>query len=406
MLDLSKKIKLAYQLFAKPSKVWSPPAICDVLIYDATGLELISPYLKGYSYTVLHTRGESINSFILLFLVFRKRFWSGRVWTAYTEGFIRFCKPKLVITFIDNYEYFYSISESCSTVSMFIQNGIRSKKGDIFQFSGCLSKNRYRVDHMLVFGTDVGREYKNFLSGHVTVIGSFKNNYFIGTNFSKRGVVRFVSQWRPRFNNDGQFTLSTLSGEIYTNINESIFSSIKFILPLLQSWCRSRGKSLEIVGVSNDLFKQEKNFFDSILPVGSYTFVPAAPFPSAYKLIDSAEMVVSIDSTLGYESLARGKRVACFSCRVREVDCSSYGFGWPGTFPDSGPFWTNRMNPMDITRILDYVDSVSEQEWSEQLSHHFKGIMDFDPGNKRFSDLLSRIMSGRIESDRLKNLDT
>lgn len=385
-----KKLGLAYRLFYIPRKVWFPPKVCDILIYDAAGIEIFSPYLEGYSITVLHTRGESINSVVLFLSILNINFWRGKIWTAYTGSFVRFCKPKLVITFIDNSEYFYSILTSRGTVKMFIQNGIRGKLSDVFQVSSHLKEKHYKVDYMLVFGDHIGREYKKLLSGQVTVIGSIKNNCFRRTKLCVYGTVRFISQWRPLVEEGCHFALLTESGK--TLHHQDFYRSERFILPLLERWCKRRGKSLEVVGFNNILSNEEKIFFDSILPAGSYTFVPQGLFPDSYELTDSAEMLVFIDSTLGYEGLARGNRVACFSTRGKDVECSSCDYGWPGDFPDSGPFWTNSQDAIEVSRILDYVSSVSDREWSEQLSLHFKGIMDYDPGNQRFVNLLKQVI--------------
>ena len=393
MLNLFlRRIKSAYQLFVKPPKVWRPPVVCDILIYDAAGLDIILPYLRSYSFSVLHARGESINGYVLLFSIFSKRFFEGRGWLAYSEVFIKFSRPKLVITFIDNSEYFYSFSRSCNVRTLFIQNGLRTKYGDIFQFSEEVSRKNYRVDYMLLFGENISNEYKKIISGEVLIIGSLKNNFFRPTSLLERHSIRFVSQWRPESDRGCHFSLV---GEGNKNFgHHEFYRSEKFLLPLLKRWCEFHGKSLEVIGCNNALSGYEKGFFDSILGSESYLFRAADSFLGSYSLADSAEMVVFIDSTLGYECLARGKRAACFSTRGEDIANSELGFGWPGAFPDRGPFWTNSKNPIYVTCILDYVDSVSDQEWSEQLCVHFKGIMDFDPGNKRFSDQLSRIMLG------------
>ena len=123
----------------------------------------------------------------------------------------------------------------------------------------------------------------------------------------------------------------------------------------------------------------EPEFFEA---PGSYT---------SYQAVDSAEIVVSTDSTLGYESIARGKKTAIFSIRSTLLEMSDCAYGWPADYPDEGPFWTNKPDSDIFIRILDYLFEVSDEQWKKDVeSTNFSSLMEYDPGNTIFQSILEK----------------
>ena len=131
--QLISKLKIFYTVFIAPPKEWQLPKKSEVLIYDASGAEAISPYLTKYSFTTMAVCGKTINVPCLLLAMQKLGFWKGKILNAYTEAFIQAVSPKVVITFIDNNIAFYGISKRFPSVkTIFIQNGTRSESGDVF----------------------------------------------------------------------------------------------------------------------------------------------------------------------------------------------------------------------------------------------------------------------------------
>ena len=114
---------------------WLRPAESDIVVYDATGVDVLSHLLKPWRVRVLHIRGEEINVPIFLGSLFAGQ----RHRIAYAARFIRAVKPKMLITLMDNNLDFYEISATCPNVStMFIQNGTRGYYIDAFEHLDCL----------------------------------------------------------------------------------------------------------------------------------------------------------------------------------------------------------------------------------------------------------------------------
>jgi surface carbohydrate biosynthesis protein len=84
-------------------------------------------------------------------------------------------------------------------------------------------------------------------------------------------------------------------------------------LRFLAKWCVENKKSLKIAGMSREKTVPEIDFFEAILSGYEWEFMTRTDQYSLYKLIDATEIVVSIDSAMGDESIGRGKKTACFS---------------------------------------------------------------------------------------------
>jgi surface carbohydrate biosynthesis protein len=389
---LKSKLKLFYTIFIAPPKEWQLPKKSEVLIYDVSGAEILALYLTKYSVVIMAVRGEAINLPCFLRAAVTLKFWKGKLLQAYTEKFIQAVSPKLVITFIDNNVSFYNISKRFPDAkTIFIQNGIRGEWGDVFE--GLVKSENYHVDHMLVFGVAIGRKYKSYITGSVLALGSLKNNGVKKTNVVPNGSILFISQYRAKPKNNEPFGKSS-TGE---PVSHDQYSSAEVIvLRFLAKWCVENKMTLKIAGFSLEKTGTEKDYYEAILSGCSWEYMPKLGLHSSYKLVDAAEIVVAIDSTLIYESISRGNKTASFFCRLCFNDESRI-FGWPAGLSNNGPFWTNDQEEIQFQRIMDYLNTVSDEDWEQTRQEYASELMEFDPGNTRFVALLDQLLP-RTES--------
>ena len=165
------------------------------------------------------------------------------------------------------------------------------------------------------------------------------------------------------------------------------------MLEFLDKWCAENNKILEICGRGKDKDGPERDFYADQLNNCEWQFKPITDNFSSYKLIDDAEIVVCIDSTLGYESIGRGKKTAIFSCRGRSIHSVATNFGWPADLPNNGLFWTNNQSEMEFQRVMDYLSSVNSEDWRQTCQLYASELMEFDPGNTRFINLLDQLLT-------------
>jgi surface carbohydrate biosynthesis protein len=384
-----KRIKKAWGIFTyfKSAKlVWNLPRKSSVLIFDSAGKDILIEYLKPWNPEILHIRGEQINIRVLLKSFFRR----GIKVYQYVDCFIEQVRPRLVITFNDNNMHFYTISRRHPEVkTLFIQNGRRCYFLDIFEFLDNADSevlDTFFVDHMLVFGSKIGEHYSKYVKGNLLPIGSIKNNFASRKFFPQSEVIIFVSPWR-----NGNPNLD-LGGTIYSH-DEFFVQPDRLVVQFLKNYAKKNNKHLKFVtknSEQNALFDLEKSYYRKMLGYEP-DLQHSLGLGSNYQFLDSSGVVVAIESTLGYESIARGNKTAIFS--VRGTLCRVFGwpFGWPDDFPDEGPFWTNKPDFDSFARILDYLFEVSDEQWKKDMeASNFSSIVDYDPGNTRLKQILEK----------------
>jgi len=363
--------------------VWRRPKQAQVLIYDKSGSDVLLTYLDEKSVEIMDIRGESLNLYILLKCLFR-----GKLSLAeYSFQYLAYVKPEVALTFIDNNYIFYQFKDHLKDLTaVFIQNGIRAESGDIFGF---LKRQRhfpakYQVDYMFTFGNAVGRKYSKYIEGKIHPIGSLKNNHFQPRSRIQSKSVLFISQYRPPPKDENKPWL--IEGQSW----KQVYSAEAFLLPLLKRYCLQEKLELRICLCSTLEAKEETNYFRSLVGDG-FEALGRGGIYSSYEKMDAAGFIVFVDSSLGYEALARGKKIAAFTLRDSYMESCERYFGWPAVLPDKGLFWTCHADEQEFERVMDYVTTVSDDEWEQTRRRYMPELMGYDPGNSRFLKLMRKL---------------
>ena len=378
MLTRIKNLWLYLRYFLWAKKIWRRPNQSKVLIFDSCNQDILMEFLDPWNPEVLHLRGEQINMRVL----FASLFIGGSKTDAYIDCFIEKVQPHLVVTFIDNHSGFHSLSERHQSVkTLFIQNGKRSE--DIFKkLASRKSKgNSLKVDYMMTFGSCEGDEYAKYIQGCVMPMGSVLNNSTTEVYKQEPETIAFVSQWHQHgYNLDDTF---------YSN--EELEQTERPIIQFLVRYSEAKNKRLLIIPRNlrnSELRMMEEAYFRDLID-GEPEFIE----PPGYRAVDTADVVVSVQSTLGYESIARGNKTAIFSARGPFFGAKGMNFGWPGGFQDEGLFWTNKLDPNSFVRILDYLFEVDDLQWQKDLeSINFSALMIYDPGNATLRSTFEKIL--------------
>jgi surface carbohydrate biosynthesis protein len=387
-VHLVNKVLTFYATFLRPPKEWQLPNKADLLIYDAEGMEALFPFVKNYKFGIMSIRGESINLPCLFRASVNPAFWMGDSLRVYMDAYISIVAPKVILTFIDNDFRFYEISNRFPDIkTIFVQNGRRAELRDVF---GQISSNiNYHVDYMLVFGEAVGKEYLKFITGRAIPIGSLKNNSVpISKEFTKDTVL-FISTWETEPDRLQPFVIKKNGEPIDW---KEYFSAEKPILEFLDIWCAQRKKTLMICGRTTEAASDEISFYQKYLQKCKWVYLPRGEIYATYHYIDSAEIVVFIDSTCGYESLSRGKRTAALTCRGAVTSESTERFGWPAKLPNEGPFWISEIDESGLHRVMDFLITSSDTEWELTREKIAQQVMVLDPQNSTLVALLNELL--------------
>ena len=254
-------------------------------------------------------------------------------------------------------------------------------------------KKHCQVDYIFVFGNSVAHELKKLIRGELIPMWGLKNNIFPKVYEKEEGSILFISQFRG-LNDIFKFDGETITGEQFFELSDQV------IISHLASYAKRKKKSFHIAtynkAVEQDRSLQEEIAYYDRLAGESLDYKIRKDLASSYEAVDKAEVVVTIDSTIGYESAVRGNKTAFFSIRGSQLQKKGYDFGWPAQINKNGSFWTNEANKMNFENILNYLFDLTQKGWEEELiKNNFEEYICYDPGNSKLKTKIDKIMSDK-----------
>ena len=394
---VTKLLRVVHALFRRST--WRVPRRAEVLVFEFgvnQGFDIaLQQLLKPYTVERLSSLRRDLNIPVLMVSLFR----TGDRKNAYYDQYIERVKPKLLLTYMDNNSDFYSFSARNQQIkAMFVQNGSRGYHLDVFEV---LDKSMFgadfKVDYMLTHGGLVSEEYSKYIRGLGVPIGSFMNNEVPVTLPKNKGTLAYISQYSDAAG-------LTIEGMFYPH--QLVWEQAeRLIVRFLVEYAKSEKRKFYIIprfGLDNDpeYAEREKNYYNRISG-SECTYTGWQWFGSSYDAVDAMEVVVAMDSTMGLEAMARGTRAALFQIRSSLVHNYFQRFGWPGNYPDDGPFWTNRPDPTAFGRVLDHLFAISDDEWRAELQlERFGDLLQYDPGNSILRGILQSELGPGMDRSR------
>jgi len=411
-----KKIYNILILLLNTKFIWTKPKPVDILIYDENMSEFIIPYLTKYKIKIIYTRLEKIYLYILFKLI--KRFSLKNLLFNYTKIFIELTKPKIVITATDNDINFYKLKmgiQSIKFITIAIQNGHRSPAyPGILNYYAEHEKNKMASDYILCFFSELKKIYEKKIQCKAIAIGSFLNNInYQKKIYRKERCIQnlfWISQYRYRKPEENIFYENNLTENQKKNFkNQSAEEHMKLetkVLPIIYKFCKNNNIKFNILSSykkNNEKYiVEEKNFYHKIINDSYWTMNENKKQNriDSYKiLLEEADIVAHVDSTLGYESLARGIKTISITAKKSLYTNIPCQFSWPSKFNYKGPIWTNSDNRDEILRLLNFIYSVSNQDWVDYVNSIKDKIIQTDKDNKIFSNLIKKL----LENEKIQN---
>lgn len=343
-----------------------------ILIYDKNTSEILQGITNDYN--VLYIRDE-FYYFLPLIRCFLKLKFSS---FEYYVEVIRILDPKIVITIIDNDINFYRLKSLFKNkVFISIQNGHRTKLRSFFSKNKISVNEKLSCDYIFVFNKWISNIYKKFIEFNSIEAGSFRNNMTPVVKKKYKRIV-FISQYREKAYFENQ--------EILCNkYNKNFWTEFK-VLPVINKFCLYNKIELFIIGNSSS--SKEQNFFNKILNKSNYKYIKKKNLNN-YKLIDSSELVIFIDSTLGYESLGRKNKTISLS--VREMDRGSKEiFFWPKktNLFDTNINISNMNNEKKIFTFLKKHFYQKREKWICENFFYISNSIKYNKNNLKFKKIL------------------
>jgi surface carbohydrate biosynthesis protein len=373
------------------------PAKAEVAIWDAVGSDVVGFVLKdcGVKYTVIDTRGASLNLGVFVKAVLRygiAPLLGTDKLLFYSAEYIRAVRAKAAVTFIDNHPTFWKLKIlNPGLVTAFIQNGRRFDLHDIFEHV-TIPSSEFHVDEMFVFNDSIGEYYKDLIRGRLSVVGSFKNNSVAvtrsDTSKSRHPSLLFISSWEPPLGREEAFAINARNEPVKY---DDYYRPEEHALEAVREFARTNGAKVRVLGRTESVTGDEYRYYAERLI--EFEFIPRTSWQASYEHIDRAEIVITTDSTLGYESLVRGSRVVLYSCRGAVLKSESSNFGWPSPMPERGPFWSSVEDREHLRSCLDFVATVSNEEWLRITRETKTLVMAKDEDNSVFRAWLKSVQA-------------
>jgi surface carbohydrate biosynthesis protein len=359
-----------------PKLRFESPKPASVLVFDRQSETGLLPLLAETDFATVDTRGSDLNLNVLIRAMLTGAFWRGERQLAYVLAYAHAVKPSMLITFIDNNTAFLDLCDRLpEATSVAIQNGHRNS------VSHLSSAKKRNLDFYFTFNAEYGSMAESHITGKSIALGSLRNNFVpisaIDAKSDRR--VIFISQYFDR-QNDFSYT----SQDETTHSWDEFFAIERLALPELARWCALKGLTLEIKSRYRAESPTETAFYKSLYGLGAVEMIHSTSERESYELLDSGAMFVTIDSTLGYEALARGARVAFVSARDAQLGGDNREFGWPASLDRTGAYWLSDYTEQEMQSLLERVILSSEPSQAQR-----KAMIEFNAGNTKLASLLS-----------------
>lgn len=380
-------------------KFRSPKHKADVMIWDTSlGSELASIITRETF--LLHVRGEVIYLRFLIGALARFRMRESLT-VRYSLSAIQHLQPKLVITGSDNSLFFYrlkALDKNETTKFAAVQNARRFRSRDLFDFPAEIGSD---VDTIFVFSETVGQQYLSWLQAHpkIVPIGSLKANIFtsecvpsdseVEGQLPDKPFLGFISEFhaRPKNPRDRFVELDEEGSPVYHDEFYSIDSRV------IQSLAKVAIElDMEVVvALRHSNSFQERRFFKEHLGEAKVVLISRSSW-SSYLVASRSEVVVTVDSTMGYEAFALGSKVYLACCRLESRQLPSYKFGWPKKMPECGHSFQNYWDEDVFISSLYKITRESKAEFDELAASEADVVMTSDKNSAAFRSEVERLI--------------
>jgi surface carbohydrate biosynthesis protein len=231
---------------------------------------------------------------------------------------------------------------------------------------------------------------KNILGKYI-INGVFFNNEGPEVNLNKlENKLIYVSQYRTFKKRESRETKDTIRDEFHgLKFSWEQFRKADLDVAIaLKDFCMENDIKFEIAGTSINDKIEEKKFFSEKLGEDGWTYLESSIERRGIYLTSNAKYIVTIDSTLGYECLARGQRVCFFSIRSKYLKSDYAKFGWPLHLSEEGKCWTTNNSKEDFKRLMNFLVFEDDIAWKKILDTELRDLVFYNRNNSLYKKFL------------------
>ncbi len=344
------------------------PAKKKILLYDESNSEILKEIVRQ-DFNILKIREIEIYFWIfikqIIFLDFS--------YTTYCKNYINFTSPKVVISINDSKVRFFELKKNFKNINFIsMQSGGRYPTN--FKNREFLNKN-FKCDHFFVFSKYYIRQYKKLINSNFHILGGYKNNIVKIKKSSNKNFL-LISE----YDKNGR--------------DKKVIRSFCKLLELLNIYFLRSNKKIHILlRRKNSTQKEEMEFYNKFFK-SNCVFHKIFDWKKSYQTVDKFENIIFMQSTLGYEAIARKKKVACFPTRLS--DCK-FWFGWPKPFEKKYNFFVSRnLSYTEVKRVMGNVNNCSQSSWEKKFYISIKDMVFLDKDNFKFRKIVTNILKNSV----------
>ena len=215
--------------------------------------------------------------------------------------------------------------------------------------------------------------YKTVHSSNFYITGSIKNNFEKSFKKNYKYDFMFISQFR----NLNEFDILKKRSEIFNN---SCLEAVQF----LDEFCKKNNKSY-IISLSSlrkeknksISFEQERKLYESV--IGKFNYLDK----NSYECASACKVIVCTYSNLGYELLARKKKVLFIN------NLKNYKWHFSSSTISKFNYFGNDKEKVHI--LLKDILSLDELEWEKAINID-ETLMKYDPSNEILNDITRKLI--------------
>lgn len=357
-----------------PKLEFSIPKKNSILIFDDIEHDKIATLLNKKKLYFIKARSNSYNFFALLYAAifsFRSNFK-----IEYLNFFFIIANTNILITTSFKRLIIYQIKNFYPDRKiLIIQNGLFGN-----QFLNLIKNSRYnnlKCDYFFCFSKIEIQKLKKLINANFQIIGSFRSNYFSLKKKNISNSIVYISQYRKNLLKNKNFK--------YLYFTESK------LLPILFNFCRKNKIVLKILPGEND-FNREYIHYKKILKSNQFVLYKK-DIQNSYRICDNSKMCVGIDSTLVFESISRGNKVAFFNFNISDnYDISLISKRYFNLINEK--FWSKSNDENKIYETLKYIYFLDKKIWKREYLNNILMIPYYEQ-NKKIIKILSNILENK-----------
>jgi len=158
------------------------------------------------------------------------------------------------------------------------------------------------------------------------------------------------------------------------------------VLQIIAQYVKNNNLKLHVLG-KRPTDNLEYNFYKDIFKDKiNWTFLKSKQHNSYYTT-DRSKIILTLHSTLGYESLSRGNRTIFLDPFSKHM--TTVNFGWPAkNFGKNGPFWTVKISYSNIKNLIDNLKNMKKSRFNKFKNKYVNSLMHVDYNNKKLMKVL------------------